>query len=70
MKKVRKIEPNWTLWYTPKLVREKKTTMEVYHREYLSYVEAFNNAVVEDYKPDPLLVATTKITPPQESKGE
>lgn len=66
-KKLQRISPNWDHWYEPTLVREKKTTHESYHKEYMSYVEAFNKAVDESNPPvvvdiptEPIASATTK----------
>jgi hypothetical protein len=47
-KTITRIVPNWTLWPTPTLVRESKTTQESYYKEYMSYVNDFNSAVGED----------------------
>ena len=72
LKKPRKIEPNWTHWYEPNLVRDGKTTHESYHKEYMSYVEAFNKAIEEFHTPAPVAesITLTSVAPTTEVKGE
>lgn len=70
-KQLQRISPNWDNWYKPSLVRENKTTNESYHREYMSYIEAFNKAVDESNPPVAVDESITDIEPASSTtKGE
>ena len=68
--KLQRISPNWSQWYEPSLVRENKTTHESYHKEYMSYVEAFNKAIDELNPPVVVEESIPSVEDSATTKGE